>query len=292
MKNMEREMAKIIAAINDKGPKTKEEIEAILAGFQSAPSGKSAKPKPASKKDQSQELVYEAYERSPKKGLALIKKALELNPKNADAYIYLAEHQDQLEDSLMYYQKAKEAAIKTLGKKTFQEDKGYFWGIFETRPYMKALAGLATCHVYKEEYEKSIAIYQEMLELNPGDNQGVRYSLSTLLLQTNDLKGYEKLLKENPDEDNAHWNYNNVLYQFLKHGDGIKSVKALQKAHKSNPHVIQYLAGIKMLPDTPPQYIGRGDENEAVAYVFDAIPAWMTHKEAAFWLVEAKDYLK
>ncbi len=151
---------------------------------------------------------------------------------------------------------------------------------------MRAKAGVADCLYAKNRINAAIDIYREMLELNPNDNQGVRYLLSTLLLGKKNLSDYESFIKKHPDEDCALWHYNNALYLFKKQGKSTESDKALLKAYKFNPHVVDYMLGLKELPDEPPHYIGRGDEDEAVAYIFDAINIWSKTDGALGWMFE------
>ncbi len=46
------------------------------------------------------------------------------------------------------------------------------------------------------ETEKAIQHYKELLELNPGDNQGVRYDLFIAYIDKNRLEDAEALLKK------------------------------------------------------------------------------------------------
>jgi len=282
----EKDLAKLMEEIKKQDFKSTDELNDFMNNL----TGRSLDDLPArtDKKGRSQDLVYEAYEQPVSKAKKLIKKALELDPNNADAYNYLASIEKNIDKAIKQYEKAIKAGEKTLGKKFFKEEKGYFWGIPETRPYMRAKAGLADCLYAKNEVDKAIEIYEEMLELNPNDNQGVRYLLSTLLLDKDDLTGFELFIKNNEEEDCAVWNYNNALYSFKKIGRKAKSNRILLNAYKSNAFVIDYLLGKKKLPVRPPQYIGRGDENEAIAYVFYNWKIWDKTKGALDWLYDFK----
>ena len=56
--------------------------------------------------------------------------------------------------------------------------KGDFWSFIETRPYMRAKAQL-TDELWAAGFaEESIKHYKDMIELNPNNNQGVRYILA------------------------------------------------------------------------------------------------------------------
>ncbi|MDD2635903.1 MAG: tetratricopeptide repeat protein [Bacteroidales bacterium] len=280
--NTEKDLAKLMELIKKQGFETTDEISAFLEKFK----GQSLDDLPESidKKDRSQDLVFDAYEEPVSKGTKLVKQALELDPNNADAYNYLASIEKNIDKAIEQYEKAIKAGEKTLGKKFFKEEKGYFWGMIETRPYMRAKAGLADCFYAKNEVDKAIEIYEEMLELNPNDNQGIRYLLSTLLLDKKDLTKFERFIKENEDEDCAVWNYNNALYSFKKLGKTAKSEKVLLHAYKSNEFVIDYMLGNREMPKEQPRYIGRGDEDEAISYVNDAWSIWKKTDGAFDWI--------
>ncbi len=245
-------------------------------------------PERTDNKGRSQDLVFEAYNQPVSKGKKLVKQALELDTNNAEAYNYLASIEEDIDKAIVLYEKAIKTSEKTLGKKFFKEEKGHFWGLLETRPYMRAKAALAECFIVKNEIDNAIEIYEEMLELNPNDNQGIRYILSTLLLSKDDLTKFELFIKNNQDEDCAVWNYNNALYSFKKLGRTAKSEKILMKAYKSNKFVIDYMLGIKTMPYEQPQYIGIGDENEAISYVSISWTIWENTKGAFDWLYEFK----
>lgn len=214
----------------------------------------------------------------------MIKQALELNPDNADAYNYLATLETDVDKVLALYEQAVEAGERALGKEYIEENKGHFWGLIETRPYMRAKAGVAGCLYAKNRMNAAVEVYREMIELNPNDNQGVRYLLSTILLGKKDLSDYESFIKKYEGEDSAVWHYNNALYYFKKMGQSAKSNTELMKAYKFNPYVMEFMLGLKELPEEMPQFIGRGDENEAAAYIFDAIHAWGKTDGALDWM--------
>jgi len=282
----EKDLAKLMEEVNKQNFTSIDELKDFMDNLM----GQSLDnlPDRTDKKGRSQDLVYQAYEQPITKAKKLIKKALELDPNNAEAYNYLAGIETDLDRIMALYEKAIIAGEKTLGKKFFKENKGYFWGLLETRPYMRAKAGLAECLYVKNELDKAIEIYEEMLALNPNDNQGIRYSLSTLLLEKNDLTKFEQFVKKHEDEYRSVWKFNNALYHFKKFGKNAMTNKVLLAAHKGNKYVIDYLLGIKKLPEEPPQYMGIGDENEAITYVYGAWKVWVETDNALEWLYAFK----
>ena len=132
--------------------------------------------------DRAQDLMSQAFEASPTEQVKLAKRALKMSPDCADAHVLLAEHARTAEEALAHYSQGVAAGERALGKKAFREDVGHFWGVLETRPYMRARQGLAQCLWEAGRHEEAADHYLYMLRLNPNDNQCFRYSLSTLLL--------------------------------------------------------------------------------------------------------------
>ncbi len=111
------------------------------------------------------------------------------------------------------------AGERALGKQVFEEYAGHFWGMLETRPYMRARQGLAQCLWEAGRREEAAEHYQALLRLNPDDNQGVRYSLATLLLDMDRDQDLRRLLAEYEDDASAVWAYTKTLLAFREGGE-------------------------------------------------------------------------
>jgi hypothetical protein len=237
--------------------------------------------------DRAQALMYEAFDAtSPKERIKLARKALEISPDCADAYVLLAEHADSLKEAMEFYEQGVAAGERAIGPGTFRDDAGHFWGLLETRPYMRARAGLADLLWTSGRREDAIGHLREMLRLNPNDNQGLRYPLASWLLaegRDEELAG----LLDQYDEDSANWAYSKALAAFRKHGDSPAATKLLQAAKKVNKYVLDYLAGEKMLPRERPGMYSPGSEEEAILYAGEALPAWKSTPGATAWLRES-----
>lgn len=125
-----------------------EEANAFLENMLRESGGKlPSAPAPTTPLERAQDLIYEAFEtESSRKRVQLAKKALKVSPDCADAYVLLAEEDaGSLEEARELCQKGVEAGERALGRETFEEEAGHFWGILETRPYMRARQGLAVC---------------------------------------------------------------------------------------------------------------------------------------------------
>lgn len=238
-----------------------------------------------SEKEESRELVYEAYETTKVKGKKLAHKALKLDPNNVEAYNYLGSIEPDILIAMGYYKKGMDAGKKEIGEEGFKEMSGHFWGVHETRPFMRAKVGYSECLYLLGRYSECMNQYSEMIELNPNDNQGVRYKYASMLVANDKFLEYEKL-RTLYKEISALWLFTYAIYLFKKEGNCLKANNALQNAHQSNNHVIPYLLGKKELPETIPEYYGWGDENEAVIYLIDSGKLWLETDKAIGWLTD------
>ena len=256
-------------------------------------------PQAGGPKDKAQELVYSAYETSdPKKQVAIARKALKLDPDNVDALLIIAEQPSRrIFDTVSGYREAVQAGERSLGEDFIEEHAGYFWGMHETRPYMRALerlaANLRKVAAGGEGLESILVeakeIYQRMLWLNPDDNQGIRYSLFYVLLELDQDDETEKLYKKYEDDYSAWWLYGRALLDYRKHGDTAKSQKSLAKAIEYNKHFPAYLLGRKKFPANPPGHYGMGDANEAAYYMDESILTWTKTPGAVDWVRKCVD---
>jgi tetratricopeptide (TPR) repeat protein len=239
---------------------------------------------PATPLEEAQELVYQALETTGPRRLRFAREALARSPDCADAYVLLAEASGDPQEARALYEQGVRAGERALGPAPFREDVGHFWGILETRPYMRARHGLAAVLWHLGEREAAIGHVQDLLRLNPGDNQGVRYTLATWLLATGDDAALGDLLGQYPEEGSATWAFTRALAAFRRHGAGGPADAALREALATNPFVPAYLLGLKPLPRRLPAYVGVGAEDEAVAYIAEAAEPWLTSPEALVWL--------
>ena len=181
------------------------------------------------------------------------------------------------------YKQGVAAGEKIIGDK-FQKAVGHFWGILETRPYMRARLGLAHALWNVGEREEAVPHLREMLSLNPDDNQGVRYNLAAFLLGLDHDEELAALLDQFPDEDSATWAYTKALLAFRKSGDSADARKLLVAAKKTNKHVPAFFLQKKPLPAEQPPFYSPGDENEALIYLSGFLSGWKSTPGAISWL--------
>lgn len=239
--------------------------------------------------DAAQQLIYQAWEANTKKqAVALVKKALAISPDCVDAYNLLAELTARsTEEAIALYADGVEVGRRVLGEQTFKNDAGYFWGLLETRPFMRSMAGLATTLWEAGRKDEAVRHFQDMLRLNPNDNQGIRYLLLPRLIACGRDNDAETLLRAYGDDGAAIWLYARALLDYRRDGDGSKAERSLKAAVKQNHFVPEYLLDRKKLPRTPPGHYGIGDEAEAILCASEHAAAWQGTTGALKWLADS-----
>ncbi|HZO26676.1 MAG TPA: hypothetical protein VFH48_11885 [Chloroflexota bacterium] len=282
--SLERAMADIGALLSEHEPASIDDANALIQGLLAQ--GGLPRRAATTPLEQAQELMYDAWEAtSPRERIRLARKAIEISEDCADAYVLLAEETaNGPKEAADLYAQGVAAGERALGEEIFEEAAGDFWGIIETRPYMRARLGLAQALWAVGEHQPAIEHLQDMLRLNPGDNQGVRYVLLTWLLDLDAADSIQALFDAYDDDVSAVWAYSRALHAFRQHGDTPASRKLRREAHRWNPHVPDYLSGRKRLPRQLPELIGMGDESEAVYYVAEQMAAWKRTPGAVSWL--------
>ena len=254
-----------------------------MEGFLSAIGGRQANDATA----KAQQVMYDAWDQtSPSARTALAHKALAISPLCADAYVLLAEQEAQsAEEALEYYRKGVKAGEQMLGPQGFKEYAGHFWGFLETRPYMRARAGLAATLNLLGEVHSAISHYQDMLSLNPNDNQGIRYVLAECLMKSGDTEALKNLLKQFEEDGSALWLYTQALVAF-RENELEKAEELAKEACKANDHVPAVLAGTKDVKPSTNGYVTMGGEDEAAHYAEEWGFDWHTTPGAIGWLTK------
>jgi len=236
--------------------------------------------------EEAQELAYRAMEAPTRaRALTLAQQALAKDPDCVDALVTLAAASARsVEDLIAGLEKAVSAGEGSLGGKYFEENKGHFWGILETRPYMRARQQLADLLLDVGRVTEAIHHFEALLALNPNDNQGVRDILLGCYLAGDDLDGTRRLLREYNEDDSAVFNWGRTLEGVLS-GDFKGAERSLEHARNHNRFVELYLTGKKKLSRAMPDSYSFGSEEEALISMECLGDAWATHPEALIWLL-------
>jgi tetratricopeptide (TPR) repeat protein len=146
--------------------------------------------------DEGMEYWWDGDRRS---ALKYFRRALKLDSQHADAHNHLgiaSLDARRLKDAEQHFRAAVDG-----GEHRVERDGALVpWGIIENRPYLRALGNLALVFVEQRNWPKALAMHQRILDLNPDDNQGVRYLIGVEHLQVGDnqaaIEAFEKCLEE------------------------------------------------------------------------------------------------
>jgi len=289
-RQLEAMMRTIGQQLAAQGPLSIEQANAFLQSFKGKPLPAS---EPTSNPERAVALIDQAIGARGRRQVQLAREALKIDPNCVDALLLLAERETEPEVSLPLFENAVQAAEATLGPKVFEDGVGHFWGILETRPYMRARQQLALTLLELGRDDEAIAEFRELLRLNPGDNQGNRYLLLHVLF---DAEKYDELqaLLDNPEynEQSAEWSFTHALLAFARGGDTPESRQLFDEATKANQFVMPFLGGHKFPPPFPPQSYSPGGEDEAAIYVDRSMSEWEGTEGALEWAEEAAAEVK
>lgn len=263
------------------GPVSMEEANKFLASLEGKPMPAA---EPATDEERAVAMVDQAIESRGRRQVQLARQALKIDPDCVDALLLLADRETNPALALPMFQAAVQAAERKLGPEVFQSEVGHFWGILDTRPYMRARQQVAITLAELGRDQEAASEYRELLRLNPGDNQGNRYLLLHTLMNAGAHHELQALLDQ-PEysEESAEWSFTRALLAFVRDGDAPESRKSLEQAMKANRYVVPLLTGHAAMPPFPPATFSRGGEDEAVIYVDQASSEWEDADGAIEW---------
>lgn len=215
--------------------------------------------------------------------IKLALRAVRLDPYCLDARVIVAEAAGGPEREFI----ADLQGIVALGERQlehcFEQDRGHFWGVVETRPYMRARARLAEEFHKAGRIHEAIQHYKDLMELDERDSLGIRFPLLGCYLQVGDLEGTRKLFKDCDADFSAFFAWGRVLERFLS-GDGGGAEAALKEARKLNHFAEALLSGRRRAHGFTPDSYSRGDFSEALVCYEVMGSAWKAHPAAKKWL--------
>lgn len=239
---------------------------------------------PANARERAERLVSFAWPAVGRTQMRAARKALELWPDCVDAHVILGNGAADPESAREHYARAVAAGECELGLQLFREEAGHFWALHETRPYMNARLLLAEALDKLGRTEEAREHCEELLRLNPNDNQGVRYLLAELLLKLERHDQLAEMLAGYGDDRFAAFSYVRALLAFRREGDSTEALRLLRDAVRANRFVPTYLLGKRPLPAEPPDFYSPGREDEAAEYARHGKATWTMTPGALEWL--------
>lgn len=186
--------------------------------------------------------------------LKYAKKALKLDPDNLDAEFMIAQiaakNELDLLNRLRLVVKHGEQVMKTKGFAD-EDSIGYYWGITETRPYMRVRSAYMSLMKDLGMFRGAAAECEELVRLSGNDNLGARYTLMHLYaILEDEQKALELYKKYNNEEETQLLLPLSVLY--FKLGDLEKAGDYLKRLAKANKDTKKFVKAV--LNDKLDQY--------------------------------------
>jgi len=221
------------------------------------------------------DLIDEAWaENNSLKARKLARKALKLDKYAIDAYNVLAFHASDDEEWKNYYKKAIDLFHETHDEDYFEEFTGSFWRHMETRPFMRAMEGLANALNFTGNEKEAADLYEYMLELDSRDHQYVRYTFMNVLLSLDRLDEVANVLNQFDYDNNAQFLFSKLLWAIKSNCDEKSLKKLFHEATESNEYIVPFLFDHKLMPPELPRIYRPGEPSEAAQYLFVSYDAW------------------
>ena len=174
-------------------------------------------------KDQiAQDLAYQAYATIDfEERERLATRAYKTDPLNIDAIILKTEQVESVTEKHALLEKA----IR-IGSLTFDDGQGEIspWELVMNRPYLRAILAYGTILFEMGQYEEALPKFEQLMALNPGDEQNVRHLLIATLIHLGELEKAHHFLKQHPAGEYDHALYE--VFEDILHGkeNGVQDI--------------------------------------------------------------------
>lgn len=283
-RTMERQMSAITAMITASGLQSMKEINELVQ--RELDRGGPEPLEPDSPRQRAADLLDRAAEVRGRRQIQLARQALAIDPDCADALDLLARRAGDPVRRIELAEQAVEAARRAIGDQ-FDSTIGHFWGVTDTRPYMRARCTLAMFLREAGRHQESLDHLFDMLRLNPNDNQGIRDLIPAPLLALQRNQEVLNFTKE-VGRDSAIPAYAAALASFRLQGDSPESRKLRTQAITLNRHVPKYLASQSEPIEDHRDGYSPGKPSEANYCLQELEAAWKSTPGAIEWLISAK----
>ncbi|NQY65643.1 MAG: UPF0149 family protein [Alteromonadaceae bacterium] len=171
-----------------------------------------------------------------------------------------------------------------MGEAFIKENTGLFWGLHQTRTYMTLRSRRARLNFSDGNLAEAIDELQELLVLNPNDNQANRYPLFNYLILAKRWQELDKLLLTTVEPSLFVFSAK-VLSCYAQYGDCKESNELKKQLKKANKYFERYITGQNKTPEEPPEFYQPGEKTEVFVYLNMAgKETWRSVEGSLFWL--------
>ena len=196
-------------------------------------------------------------------------------------FMRLAHESNDYKEKVDYFEQAIKIGIEMIGTDT----EVVYWQDEITKPYMIALQDLGNVCLENNDDDAAKKVYELLLNLNPLDNQGIRYKLVNILIKNNKRKEINELFLRYKDDKSASWLYSKVLY-YYKNKNEFMAKDALKEAVNANKYIALKLIKWTAFMQMSGAYINPVLFNEANFYCGESIGLWKSTKGSIDWLLK------
>lgn len=212
------------------------------------------------------DLVEQARCTPGRRGIVLARRAIEVWPACAEAWLFLSRSAVSVETAHEIMTRGVAAGRAALAP--------------ESLPFQRLLQRLGDTLTMLKRCEEAAAVYSEILELAPEDPVGARFGFPNVLLALGRDAEAGDLLGRFGDDSAALLAWPRVLLGFRREGDCLETRQLLKKAQRSNGLVVNLLLGTPLTTPLPPLT----DQTEAGLYLLLSCDTWKTTPGALDWL--------
>lgn len=219
--------------------------------------------------DDAYEILEKAQNaKNEKEAIKLAKKAYEKSSDCFDAILFQCDLEENGIKRMKLLDTGLEFEKNRLIKENYfdKENIGHFYGIFETRPYIRGLVIKAEYLLEEGKLRQAESVCKEVLRLNKNDNLGSRYLLMAIYATLEEENDMIKLYKKYKEEDLEMLFPLFALY--YKIGNEKKAKEYLNRVSKCNSNFVKLFNGtIKESDKIKPGCYSRGDSSEIFMYL-------------------------
>ena len=202
----------------------------------------------------------------------IAKQALALSEHCMGAWFEFGVYAEDTATALVRFEKGIERGRVRFEEQIRESGEGHgLWGYIEARDFMRLLEEKAKALVELTTLEKAAEVYEEILSLNPADNQGIRGELLRILLIHRRLDDARTLLNRFPSDALVDMAYGRALLEIVETADknGIEIPDADSPGAPASPAAFRKSLG-------PEFEVALRFLNDAVR-VNPFVPLFMTH---------------
>lgn len=153
----------------------------------------------------------------PDEAVAVAKQALEISEDCVSAWLILASHAESVGKALEFCDLGIARGRKRFADRIAETGAGRgLWGWIEARDFMRLLFERARAEESLGDFGAALATYQEILQLNPGDHQGVRGDLLRLLMAMRKVEEARALLDRYPGDGDCAMAWGEALVSIVE----------------------------------------------------------------------------